>query len=419
VTSRPGAGWSRPRIARRICSGVLPQFPWVAQRLRDTGLPNDLVGELLVGQVGDLDNKILAIALVERGVILSDVLQPTSAEERVVQVVFDWVADLAFMNVVAVHEAAMWTERAMPLVQAGFGATASLFRVADVCAARLDSCLFRTVIGVRRGVDIIHSWGLTDARQPYVCLSLPAPIAMLVAKGKWRSVPWHPQWRADVKLVALLAGLKRRQASRLFPRADTAVATTSASWRQLADELQEHWPALEAAARADHCDGDAGNCESGVLQARLQLSSQVIRLRQLAEVFSCSHTLRGGRVYNAGMVINSSLLSSLLRDADDLKRSMQIALRIACPSLADSWDEMLNQTRIPAKSTISKWAMRVDVAYMSMVRKKKSTMSHWPRPRRFRGGSWARASRGWGFIALLPQTRRRSVAARFSFWRAT
>lgn len=314
----------------------------------------------------DIGGSVLALLRVQRGIVVSDILTRTTAEQRFALALFDWVEGLSFLDVSQACSVVNLAP-AIPLVRYGHGGHSSLFRLAQVCEEGLRASTYHTCTGSRTGNEILRSWGLEAGS--IMCIVAPASLARLIAVGAWASIPWHPSWRAEAYLFPEMtpwpAELKSRKRHRPLFQVGTHSVATFHDIHNVADTLVEHWPDIEAAALRR--DGDLPGDE--VAQARVEVCSQVATLRCLAE--SCAlDTSNDTSTFSAAMVVHCLLMASQLRDAQALHRSLQFALRIVAPKLAEQWTSLLEVAKLPSKSTMSRWALRLDVVHMHLVKER-------------------------------------------------
>lgn len=315
------------------------RFPWNQQVIHSCWKPQDLQAAWARHDASGVGCKVLALLRVRKGRCVTDLLVPTTPEERVAQFLFDWVSGLSFLYVEQEFRPEDSQRDATPLVRYGHGVHASLSCLAHSCAGTIQDAAFSTPNGPRTGLNFLIAWG--SSRSPkLLCIVAQFVVGLLIAWGKCSAVPWYLAWRAEARLFPDWRREFKscRMAARLFPKDSDPMP---ANLHQVAGQMVEHWPETEAVALRHVGDEDSGE---EVLDMWLPVSNSVVQLRGIA-VSSvggpAAEPRRHTHTQSAAMVSHCLLLASLLRDAQVVKKALRLSLNMAFHDLARQWEAIL------------------------------------------------------------------------------
>ena len=181
----------------------------------------------------------------------------------------------------------------------------------------------------------------------------------MAASKRWSCIPWSPsQWKeADARLFDGFPPRQQRGASIvcLLPmRVDFGTvhhALSASMMHSIADCFVDmsRYLNLPAEQLADQ---------------RQRVGQHVAALRHTAELMK---PVQRRRMHSAERTIQMLLVASRLRNASEVRQTVELCLGVCFPWLAGRADDLLGKTRIMSKSAISWHQLTLDAALMRLT----------------------------------------------------
>ena len=159
------------------------------------------------GHGGPLARRILALAFVKQGKVVSDYATPLDCEERACVEYLLNMRDTSFAEIQEVYR----LDRPVISIQASGYENLRLMCLGDACSSELlASTACRVGGGAPGGAGLVprtigqifadHGLSIAASRAT-LALQITPPIAVLAAHGLWSRLPWCCLWRAEKRVL--------------------------------------------------------------------------------------------------------------------------------------------------------------------------------------------------------------------------
>ena len=228
-----------------------------------------------------------------------------------------------------------------------------------------------------------------------IACSLPPGIAELVVRGRMTSIGMSlcRRYPGDLEVLNPLADLR---AALQIPRAPPDLALDRDTFAHLNSALEDWRPVLVRGAaspeEADDMVDDLRRFQAWALQCAFSLSPRSMLLHRISLVGKFAKRAlvgnrhrreklaQGGQVaemhgrYTNWFVLHATLLSHCLMQDADMGRVLELAVRCAFPpELAKELVKLMEDMPVPHPSSLTRWRLQVDVAFMMWQRKLHAT----------------------------------------------
>ena len=301
---------------------------------------------------GMLGNALCMVLLCLPGVHVDNVLALRTLEHRLAQHVFPQNGKLVCMwNVVDMVALA----EPFAGVPAGLGASRQRSVVWRLNHLSRDAAAATSCKDTGRSVrDQLVLWqqrfGLEDPLPlPEHVLSLPLQIAVLVSRGSWKVVYGaYPKHRRDARRHwCIFSGIQISDDVHLEERCDVLQRDEVV---RICDAIRDVAPGANLAAQQ-------------TLERLARWADSLYS--SMYEVGHASSKKKRGGPFLAKFLLDCFFLSGQLRSSRRLKKAVMLALRCALPEeMVESLVARVMQMDFPSNSTVSRWNLTVDTAYM-------------------------------------------------------